>query len=305
MTTATETSFPPNIPALEVERAYQDCEQITRRQAANFYYGIRLLPREKRQAMSAVYAFARLVDDIGDDGGERAMQLAALASLRGMLTALEEGDIHTEDPLLVALAHAQWHYRLPLDALAALIDGVEQDVVGACYETMEELVAYCRHVAGSIGRLCLAIFSDGTAAAANGANELADDLGVAMQLTNILRDVREDHERGRVYLPAEDLRRFNATDLSNLEDSQAAELIRFEADRAAHWFDRGMKLVDLLDPRSAACVLAMTGIYRSILNRIVGDPAQVLESRISLPAWEKTWVAVRSLVAARPAGGTP
>jgi 15-cis-phytoene synthase len=289
-----------HIPAVEVECAYQYCEQITRREAANFYYGIRLLPREKRLAMSAVYAFARLVDDIGDEGGEQPTQLAALASLRGMLTALEERDIHIEDPLLVALAHAQMHYQLPLDALGALIDGVEQDVIGMRYENFDQLVGYCRHVAGSIGRLCLAIFTNGTTASLNGSNQLADDLGVAMQLTNILRDVREDRERGRTYLPAQDLERFGVDDLSG---ESAARLIRYEAERAAHWFDRGMRLVDHLDPRSAACVLAMTGIYRTILERITEDPAQVLQKRISLPAWEKTWVAVRSLAAARPGAG--
>jgi 15-cis-phytoene synthase len=231
--------------------------------------------------------------------------LAKLASLRGMLAVLEEGSVPLEDPLLVALAHAHRHYQLPLDALGCLIDGVEQDVVGASYETFDELVGYCRHVAGSIGRLCLAIFSDGTAGSMNGASQLADDLGVAMQLTNILRDVREDRERGRVYLPVEDLNRFGTRDLSDAASPHAAELIRFEADRAVQWFDRGMQLVDVLDPRSSACLLAMTGIYRTILERIIEDPAQVLERRISLPAWEKTWVAVRSLAAARPIGPTP
>lgn len=296
-TTQTTTSNP--IPAIEVERAYQHTEEITRHEAANFYYGIRLLPREKRHAMSAVYAFARLVDDVGDEGGERATQLQTLTTLRGLLAALTEQQIPFDDPLLIALAHAHRHYQLPLDALSSLIDGVERDVVGARYETFDELVGYCRQVAGSIGRLCLAIFSDGNAASYNGASELADDLGVAMQLTNILRDVREDRQRGRVYLPLEDLERFDTPDLGDPSNARASELIRFEAARAQQWFDRGMRLVDILDPRSAACVLAMTGIYRTILDRIAHDPAQVLERRISLPAWEKTWVAVRSLAAVR------
>jgi phytoene synthase len=120
---------------------------------------------------------------------------------------------------------------------------------------------------------------------------LADDLGVAMQLTNILRDVREDRERGRSYLPAEDLRRFGCGELPD------AELIRFEAARAVEWFDRGLELTSKLDARSASCVLAMTGIYRCILERIARDPAEVLRRRISLPPWEKAWVAARSLAA--------
>jgi phytoene synthase len=282
---------------LDVEQAYRRCEQITRHEAANFYYGIRLLPRPKRQAMSAVYAFARRVDDIGDGNllGPEA-QLSALAAQRAMLAALDSEIGPGEDPVAVALADARRRYALPLDALELLIEGVELDVVGTRYETFEELVGYCRRVAGSVGRLCLAIFVDGTDT--NGGAALADDLGVAMQLTNILRDVREDRERGRTYLPAEDLRRFDCED--ELPD---AALIRYEASRAVEWFDRGLRLTESLDARSASCVLAMTGIYRCILQRIARDPAEVLRRRISLPAWEKAWVAARSLAASSRAIG--
>jgi 15-cis-phytoene synthase len=286
------------MPALEVEYAYQDCEQITRRAAANFYYGIRLLPRPKRMAMSAAYAFARRVDDIGDGDLETDEKLAALADARASLGLLADGGAGTPgDPVIVALAHARRRYELPLDALELLIDGVELDVRDTRYQTFDELVVYCRAVAGSIGRLCLAIFSGGTPTA--DATQLADDLGVAMQLTNILRDIREDHECGRVYLPAEDLRRFGCEELPAVDPDRARDLIRFEAARAREWFDRGLELVDLLDARSAACVLAMTGIYRSILERIAGEPEVVLDRRISLPAWEKAWLAARSLAGAR------
>jgi phytoene synthase len=277
-----------SVAMLDVEQAYRRCEQITRHEAANFYYGIRLLPRPKRQAMSAVYAFARRVDDIGDGNLlGRDERLAALAAERAMLETLDSA---AEDPVAVGLADAHRRYALPLDALELLIEGVELDVLGTRYETFDELVGYCRRVAGSVGRLCLAIFADG--ANTNGGAALADDLGVAMQLTNILRDVREDRERGRTYLPAEDLRRFDCSD--ELPD---AELIRFEAARAVEWFDRGLRLTEELDGRSASCVLAMTGIYRCILERIARDPNEVLRRRISLPAWEKAWVAARSLAA--------
>jgi 15-cis-phytoene synthase len=291
-----------NAPAIEIERAYERCEQITRRAAANFYYGIRLLPRSKRQAMSAVYAFARRVDDIGDDGLDRDTQIAALTEERRRLSVLRADDVTLPpideqiDPVILALSHARLHYDLPLEALELLIDGVELDVLGSRYETFDELVSYCRAVAGSIGRLCLAIFTEGQA---NGAAPLADELGVAMQLTNILRDIREDYLRGRVYLPAEDLRRFGCEDPTALGEGDAAALIRFEADRARQWFDSGLRLLEQLDPRSAACVLAMTGIYRSILERIEQEPAAVLRGRISLGPWEKTWVAARSLMGAR------
>jgi phytoene synthase len=294
------------IPALEIEHAYRRCEAITREEAANFFYGIRLLPRSKRQAMSAVYAFARRVDDIGDGNLDPEAKLAALAAERGVLADIAAGGPDSaEDAVAVGLAHAYRHYELPLDALEHLVDGVQADVLGTTYETFDELLDYCRHVAGSIGRLCLAIFTGATARDGNGASELADDLGVAMQLTNILRDVREDHDRGRVYLPAEDLRRFGCEDLFAAPPDKAAELIRFEAARADEWFNHGLKLVELLDRRSAACVLAMTGIYRGILDRIALAPAEVLEQRISLPVWEKAWVAARSLGRGQRNGHTP
>jgi 15-cis-phytoene synthase len=314
-----------NAPAIEIERAYASCDRVTRGAAANFYYGIRLLPRPKRQAMSAVYAFARRVDDIGDGNLEPAAQLAALATERRRLALLTAGDggrwadlrLPSDDELdsvTLALAHARRYYDLPVEALELLIDGVEADVRaadvrGPRYETFDELVDYCRAVAGSIGRLCLAIFTDGHS---GGASDLADELGVAMQLTNILRDVREDYARGRVYLPAEDLRRFvpaedlrrfGGTNLETIPPDCAAALISFEAARAQDWFDRGLRLVEYLEPRSASCVLAMTGIYRSILERIAREPLQVMHRRVSLAPWEKTLVAARSLVGAAAGGG--
>ncbi|HUA47709.1 MAG TPA: squalene/phytoene synthase family protein [Solirubrobacteraceae bacterium] len=295
------------LPAVEVEYSYRACEDITRVAAANFYYGIRLLPREKRQAMSAVYAFARRVDDIGDGNDAPSSKLAALDEQRASLATVANGASESMagsengDAVTVALAHARERFDLPLEALRLLIDGVELDVRDTRYETFDDLVVYCRDVAGSIGRLCLAIF---TAGEGNGsthppdpahAAQLADDLGVAMQLTNILRDVREDYGRGRVYLPAEDLRRFDCSSLPQV----SPDLVRFEAQRAAEWFDRGLLLIDVLDSRSASCVLAMTGIYRRILERITREPTEILRRRISLPAWEKAWLAARSLAGVR------
>lgn len=292
------------MPAIEVEQAYRACEQITRQEAANFFYGIRLLPVGKRHAMSAVYAFARRVDDIGDGELDRAEQLQLLTQERALLAKLAAGHPgDPADPVSVGLAHARTRYRLPMDALESLIDGVERDVLGTRFESFAELETYCRQVAGGVGRLCLAIFNgDAPSGSGNGASQLADDLGVAMQLTNILRDVREDLDRGRTYLPTEDLRRFGAEDLHDLSEAQAVALIRFEADRAAEWFDRGLALVGQLDRRSGSCVLAMTGIYRTILERIVSEPTEVLHRRISLPIWEKAWVAARSLTS-RPEAG--
>lgn len=276
-----------------VREAYRSCEQTTRREAANFFYGIRLLPPDKRRAMSAAYAFARRIDDIGDGTMPDEQKLAALARARDGLAHLRAGVLngHTE-PVLVALADARERFDLPLGAFEELIDGVELDVRGATYETFEELRHYCVCVAGSIGRLCVAIFGSSDPPRASG---LADQLGVAMQLTNILRDVREDHSNGRVYIPGEDLRRFGLADPLSGDPRTVEALVRFEAERNRAWFARGMALTELLDARSNACLLAMTGIYRRILDRIEADPLAVTRGRVSLSGWEKARVAVGSL----------
>jgi phytoene synthase len=279
-------------PRPDVELAYRSCVRTTRQAAANFYYGISLLPRPKRWAMSAVYAFSRRVDDIGDGPLDANAKLTQLAVERERIELLQVGDVDLEDPVVFALADAQPRFGLPLDALISLIEGIELDVRGTRYETFDELVVYCRHVAGSIGRLCLAIFG---VPEASDASALADDLGVAMQLTNILRDVREDSDRGRVYLPAEDLRRFGIEDPATAPPPALAALIRFEAERNREWFAHGLRLAELVDSRSRSCLLAMTGIYRGILERIERQPTEVLERRISLPTWEKALLAARSL----------
>jgi phytoene synthase len=276
------------------EEAYEHCESLTRAAAANFYYGIRLLPRQKRRATCAVYAFARRIDDIGDgelDPREKLELLdAAERALDGLSTA-------SADPVIVALADAHARFSLPVDALHDLIAGVRMDVTGTVYESFEALLGYCRRVAGSIGRLCLAIFG---AREPERARMLADDLGVAMQLTNILRDLREDAGNGRVYLPREDLVRYQLSTDGRFEgeDGQLDALMRFQVRRAGEWFERGLGLVPLLDRRSGACVLAMANIYRRVLARIETDPERARDVRVSLPIWEKAWVATHSLLAA-------
>jgi 15-cis-phytoene synthase len=266
--------------------AYRACEALTRERAANFYYGIRLLPGPKRRAMCAVYAFAREVDDIGDGNEPAERKQALLSAARAQLES------ENSSQMRVALADAERRFALPRDALEDLIAGVEMDVRGDTYGTFDELVVYCRRVAGSVGRLCLAIFG---ATDMTIAMPLADDLGVAMQLTNILRDVREDLDRGRVYLPAEDRIRFGCEDLEAAPPDAFARLMAFEVQRAREWFDRGLGLLPLIDGRSASCVSAMTGIYRRILERIDRAPDAVLDHGLSLAPWEKTWVALRSL----------
>lgn len=245
---------------------------------SSFYYGIRLLPRRRREALFAVYALARRIDDIADGNLPDDEKLRLLEEERAGLDRLE-GPIR--------------RFPIPLDAFHDLIDGAEMDVRGETYQTFEELVVYARRVGGSIGRLSLGVF--GTTDRER-AEPLADDLGVALQLTNVLRDIHEDLARGRVYIPREDLERFGVT--LDPPSGPVAELVRFEARRTEEWFDRGLELLPLLDRASGTCVAAMAGIYRRLLERIEEEPESVLERRVSLPAWEKGWIAARSLIGA-------
>src|SRR6516165_4920892 len=332
--------------AMNVAAAYRHCEEITWSQARNFSYGIRLLPPAKRQALAAVYAFARRIDDIGDGDLPKPAKLAALAQARASVTALatpappparnggpssgnggqsarsggpsggngSQPEANSPpggagrpggDLVLVALADAAGRFDIPLTAFGELIDGCEADVRGTTYRTFDDLLHYCRCVAGSIGRLSLGVFgTDDVATAA----PLADALGVALQLTNILRDVREDYLGGRVYLPAEDFERFGCTLAGGPADrAKLAELVEFEAQRATTWYSRGLALMPLLDWRSAASAGAMAGIYFRLLKRIAAAPQAVLDRRVSLSTSEKAMVAARSLATAvrpRRAGST-
>ncbi len=283
--------------------AYAHCEQVTRTEARNFAYGIRLLAPSKRAALSAVYAFARRIDDIGDGDAPVPEKLSALADARADIDRI---GTDTDDAVLVALGDAVRHHPIPLAAFGELIDGVEADVRGVRYDSIDELVHYCRCVAGSIGRLSLGVFGG---IERPGAAERADALGVALQLTNILRDVREDLENGRIYLPAEDLERYGARLVLDPSGTitgprlPLVELMRFEADRARTWYARGLELLPMLDARSAACCAAMAGIYRRLLDRIADRPDIALDRRVSLPTREKVAVAVGSLARAAVGSG--
>jgi 15-cis-phytoene synthase len=285
----------------DLNRAYAACAEVTRREAKNFAYGIALLPPPKRRSMAVVYALARRVDDIVDESGPTEARARALDELEARVTAtMAEGVAAApDDAVLVALADVVRRYPLPSDAVADLFEGCRRDLVLTRMATLDDLVAYCRQVAGSIGRLSLAIFgTDRPAVTA----PLADDLGVALQLTNLLRDVVEDRDQlGRVYLPADDLARFGcAPDASGPADRLAA-LVTFEAERARGWYERGLGLLPHLDRRSRACVAAMAGIYHRLLDDIERDPSAVLRGRVSLTTGQKVGVAARSLLA-RPTG---
>lgn len=278
-----------------IEQAYRVCEEITRTRAGNFYYGIRLLPPGKRQALCAIYALSRRIDDIGDESDPSERKLEALTALRADLSRIES----SADPVLVAVRDAARRYPVPMGAFEELIDGVEMDVIGRTYDTFEDLVGYCRCVAGTVGRLCLGVFGarpDPRAAA------WADTLGIALQQTNILRDIREDLHNGRVYLPQRELAAYGVElvldehgDLVDKEGGLAAVIAACAA-RARHWYAEGLRLVPLLDGRSAACTAAMAGIYRELLARIAADPTAVYHQRLSLSGWQKARVATWALI---------
>ncbi len=273
---------------MNVAAAYAECRGISRASGSTFYTGMRLLPADRRNAIFAVYALARRIDDIAD--GELATQdrLDALGDIRAQLHRLPE----TDDLVLAAVADASRRYPIPLAAFDDLVAGAEMDVLGHDYATFADTELYGRRVAGSIGRLTLGVFetTDRTRA-----EQLAEELGVALQLTNILRDLSEDLRNGRRYLPSEDLYRFGCSVTDGRIDGPAELLVAFEAQRALNRLALGLTLVPLLDRRSAACVLAMAGAYRRLLERIALHPELVLQGRPRLRRWEKGIVLAQSL----------
>jgi phytoene synthase len=274
---------------MSVQQAYAECRARARSAGSSFYTGMRLLPPRRREAMFALYALARRIDDIGDEPGDDGTKLRRLQVLRASLDDLDSAD----DPVLVAVADVLRRYPVPLEAFHDLVDGVESDVRGKTYRTFEELEVYCGQVAGSIGRLAVGVFD---ARERPRASKLANDLGVALQIGNILRDVREDLALGRHYLPEEDLARFGCAYTKDGIDGPVELVLAFEAQRGLAFLERGLELVPLLDRRSAACVLAMAGGYRKLLTRIALDPSLPLAERISLNRWDKTVVLAKSLV---------
>ena len=278
--------------------AYAACREITRTEARNFYYGIRLLPPAKRDALCALYALARQIDDIGDGDLPVARKRTELALVRKRLGSIDDID----DPVYAAVAESARRYPVPIGAFEEIVDGVELDLEPVRVADAGELIRYCRLVAGSVGRLCLAVFgSDGVDHGV--AATYADQLGIALQQTNILRDIREDLLNDRVYLPADELDRFGVElridETGSLADPQAhlAPYIRYAPARAEDWYGLGLRLVPHLDRRSAASCRAMAGIYHHLLRRIGARPVSVYDRRLSLRSAEKVSVAFGSLAA--------
>lgn len=266
---------------MTVQEAYAAVERIMRREAKNFAYGIMVLPREKRQAIAAIYAFARWVDDVADGDLPPEEKRARLEALRASL------DADSTDPVFVALRDARERFGIPREPLAALVDGGLQDMDQSTYAAFAELRGYCEKVAGAVGLACVPVYgSDDTASAMT--------LGIALQLINIIRDVDEDRRLGRVYLPQDELVAFGVKELA--PSPEFRELMAFQAERARTFLAEGLRLLESLDRRSALCVRTFAGLYRETLDRIEADGFDVFGEKTRLSTSRKLAVVAKGLI---------
>jgi len=274
-----------------VERSYEYCRRVARRRAKNFYYSFVLLSRPQRNAMCAIYAFMRYCDDLSDEPGANR---AAIDKWRAEMEAALEGRF-SDHPVWPAFHHTVRRFGIPHQYFREMIDGVLSDLEPRRFETFEQLYRYCYQVASVVGLTIIHIFGFDTRSAL----PLAEKCGVAFQLTNILRDIREDAERGRIYLPTEDLQRFGVSeeDLNaGRRDEPFLRLMGFEAERARTYYNESRPLLDLIHPRSRASLWALISIYSRLLERIEGSNYDVFRRRVRLPLWEKSWIVWRALL---------
>ncbi len=282
---------------MTVEESYAFCERVARTQAKNFYYSFLLLSRPQRRAMCAIYAFMRYCDDLSDAEGV-ADRPAAIARWQADLDLALAGDAPEHSPqhaLWPAFSDAVARYSIPHEYFRDMIRGVSSDLEPRDIQTFQELYDYCYHVASVVGLTIIHVFGFDDPRAL----QLAERCGVAFQLTNILRDVREDAEHGRVYLPAEDLARFGVktTELSGAALSPALRsLLEFEAERARAYYREAQPLTGMVDRRSRASLQALIGIYFRLLERISNSGYEVLRGRVRVPAWEKLWILARCAI---------
>lgn len=269
-----------------VEESYAFCRRIAKSRARNFYYSFILLSREQKNAMCAVYAFMRFCDDLSDEQGANA---AAIAQWRAELDQALQGR-YSGHPVWPAFHDSVQRYGIPHSYFHEMIEGVSSDLSPRVFETFEQLYAYCYQVASVVGLTTIHIFGFDSP----GALPLAEKCGIAFQLTNILRDVREDADNSRVYLPSEDLIRFGA-DLGK-HDANFVRLMSFEAQRARSYYEQSQPLVELIHKRSRPSLWALIQIYRRLLDRIERSNYDVLNRRISLPVWEKLSIVARAAV---------
>jgi 15-cis-phytoene synthase len=270
---------------MSVQEAYAEVGRITRREAKNFAYGIMVLPRAKRQAIAAIYAFARSVDDVADGALPPEEKTARLEELRAALAE------DPADPVFVALRDARERFGIPREPLEALIDGGLQDLEQSTYRDFDELRGYCEKVAGAVGLACVPVYGSSDT---EHALTYASQLGIALQLINIIRDVEEDRRLGRVYLPQDELTAFGVEELA--PSPQFRKLMAFEAARARAHLAEGLGLLDSLDRRSALCVGTFAGLYRETLERIEAGGFDVFGEKTRLSAPRKLAVVARGLL---------
>ena len=265
-------------------QAYGHCREVAKREARNFYFAFLTLPPAKRQAIYTVYAFARICDDIADGDAPAEAKLTGLAEVRRSLDQAYAGD--PEGPVFTALADVAATYHIEQSRFQALVGGVEMDTAQSRYATFEDLRRYCYGVASTVGLICVEVFGY----ARPEARCYAVDLGLAMQLTNILRDIQEDAERGRIYIPQDELARFSYSEeeLSRgVVNRCFIELMRFQAERARSYYISSARLLPLVPVRSRACVSVLHGLYSRLLDRIEAHRFDVFHGRVRLTTAEK------------------
>jgi phytoene synthase len=275
----------------QIAQSQEYCSRVARSRAKNFYYSFLLLSKQQRRAMCSIYAFMRYCDDLSDEPGANR---AAMERWRAEMEQALEGRFG-KHPVWPAFHYTVRRFGIPHQYFRDMIDGVASDLDPRRMETFDELYRYCYQVASVVGLTTIHIFGFDTPSAL----PLAEQCGVAFQLTNILRDIREDAERGRVYLPAEDLRRFGVS-VDDLRAGNRTEpvlrLLRFEAERASQFYDQSRPLLDLIHPRSRPSLEALIAIYSRLLGRIVERNFDVFTERVRLSALEKSWILVQSLM---------
>jgi phytoene synthase len=275
-----------------VTASYAHCRGIARRSGSSFYYSFLLLPKRTRQAMCALYAFLRRTDDLADGAAAVDARRESLARWRTSLMSALAGRF--DDPLLPALADVVTSYAIPVEYLAAAIDGAEMDLADRTYETFAQLETYCERVASMVGLACLRIWG----CQAPQAEYPARRCGIAFQLTNILRDLGEDAARGRIYLPREDLDRFgySADDLrAGVRDERFRRLMHFEIERNERLYEEGAAVERWLGTRQRRVFGSMTAVYRALLAEIKRHDGDVFTRRVRLSNWRKLRIATGSL----------
>ncbi|HVE69861.1 MAG TPA: phytoene/squalene synthase family protein [Thermoanaerobaculia bacterium] len=269
-----------------LDAAYAHCRAIAHKHGANFSLGFRFLPKRKRRAVYAAYAFCRVADDIADESVDEGRG-ARLDAWQQELDRAYSGT--PTDPITIALADALQHFDIPKSAFVALIDGCRQDMVKTRYETFQELLQYCELVASSISDISLAIFGYRQPSAIEHGHSLA----TALQLTNVTRDIGDDLTRDRVYLPAEELRRFGVTEqdlYDRAENDRVRRLIEFQIERAEGYFREAEPLLHELDFDARFPTLLMGGVYATVLSKLRKDPLLAVRKRLSLSPLQKMLV---------------